>query len=251
VPVRNLLNDGRVFFDGPKLTSEATSQMVHVWEWQPSGFEGCAPQSPSFNDGCLHLLDGGNSAFPSYFEGASVNGEHVYFTTTDPLAGQDLDGLRDVYDVRVGGGSLVAGPERSCEAEGGECQVAEGSTLNLGKRASESEGAGNPPLPPKSGNGEVEAFTTGKVKVRRHSHGGSSITLVIVAPGKGRIAVSGTNVKGAGKSVGASGTYTIKLALSTKAKAALRHHRKVTIKLHIAFKPANGNASSASTTFKV
>jgi hypothetical protein len=251
VPVRNLLDDGRVFFDGLKLTAEASTTMVHVWEWQPSGYEECSPLSPSFDNGCLHLLDGGESPFPSYFEGASADGEHVYLTTTDPLAKQDPDGLRDVYDVRVGGGSLQPPPEGSCEAEGKECQGPEGGTLNLGKRGSEAEGTGNPPLAPKSGNGEVEAFTTGKVKVKRHAHKGATITLVIAAPGKGTVTVSGANVKTVGKSVGASGTYTIRLTLGAKAKAALEHHKKVKVKLHIAFKPANGNASSAGVTFTV
>ncbi len=55
--------------------------------------------------GCVSLLDPGTSPFASYFEGASEDGENVYMASSDSLAPQDVDhGLRDLYDVRTGGG---------------------------------------------------------------------------------------------------------------------------------------------------
>ena len=249
-PLRNLLNDGRVFFDNYQLVPQAKTNMVHAYEWQPAGFEGCVPTT-SFSAGCVHLLDGGNSTFPTYFEGASADGAHVYVTTTDPIAPQDPDGLRDVYDVRVGGGTFFVPPPPGCEENGHECQGVEGGELNLGIRASENAGKGNPPLPPRGGTGAVESFVTGKVAVTKHSHKGSTVTLVIKAPGKGKVTVSGSGVSTAGKSVGASGTYTLKLTLGKKARSAIKHHKKVKVKLRVAFKPSNGVASSANITVTV
>jgi hypothetical protein len=45
---------------------------------------------------------GGNGAFDAFFDGASSDGSHVFFHTTEPLAGGDLDTRRDVFDRTAG-----------------------------------------------------------------------------------------------------------------------------------------------------
>jgi hypothetical protein len=249
--LRNLMNDGRVFFDDYQLLPSATTNMVHVYEWQPAGITGCTPQSPSFDNGCLGLLDGGKSTFPTYFEGASSDGENVYITSTQKLAPeQDTDGLRDLYDVRVGGGSLVEVKGPGCEANGEECQTG-GSRLELSKRESETPGSGNPPLEGAKPKQNVEAFVEKAVAVRKHSHSGNTITLVIAAPGKGKVSISGNGVGAAGKSVAKSGSYTVRLTLGKKAKTAVKQHKKLKVKLRVSFKPSNGKASAVTVTITV
>ncbi len=76
---RNLLNDGRVFFDSydPLVTAEpAVTEMVHPYELRPNGVNGCSTPA-----GCVSLLDSGTEQFPTYFEGASENGENVFIST--------------------------------------------------------------------------------------------------------------------------------------------------------------------------
>ncbi|HEY1833072.1 MAG TPA: hypothetical protein VGG08_01440, partial [Solirubrobacteraceae bacterium] len=251
--LRNLMNDGRVFFDDYQLLPSATTNIVHVYEWQPAPTTaGCTPESPAFDNGCLSLLDSGKGAFPTYFEGASVDGENVYVTSTEKLAPeQDTDGLRDLYDIRVDGGGLAEVAKPGCEENvEKECQTG-GGRLAPGTRESEAAGPGNPPLEAAKPKQKVEAFVEKAVAVRRHSHNGNTITLVIAAPGKGKVSISGAGVTSTGKSVTKSGNYTIKLTLGKNAKTAIKHHKKLKVKLHVAFKPSSGKASTVTVTVTV
>jgi hypothetical protein len=55
--------------------------------------------------------NGGNGTFDAFFDGASEDGTHVFFDTDEPLAGTDIDPMRDVYE-RFGGATthLSIGP---------------------------------------------------------------------------------------------------------------------------------------------
>jgi hypothetical protein len=50
--------------------------------------------------------------------GVSADGTDVYFMWTEPLAGQDANGLNNyrIYDARTGGGFLYNPPPPPCEA---------------------------------------------------------------------------------------------------------------------------------------
>ena len=250
---RSLLNDGTVFFDfyTPLLTTvgegEAVTEMVHVWSWHPDGVNGCTTTA-----GCVGLIDGGTDKYPSYFQGASNDGSNIYFTTPQKLVDQDPDGLRDLYDARVDGGQVFTEEQRPCnEAEGKECQGKEAGQIGTGPSASEAKGEGNPPLPAPAPKKAVEAFIEKAVAVSKHSHKGNTITLTVAAPGKGKVSISGNGVSSAGKSVSKSGSYTIKLTLGKKAKTAVKHHKKLKVKLHVAFTPSNGKASAVAVTITV
>jgi hypothetical protein len=41
---------------------------------------------------------GGNGAFPAFFEGASADGNHAFFTTSEKMTGTDTDARQDVYE---------------------------------------------------------------------------------------------------------------------------------------------------------
>ncbi len=49
-----------------------------------------------------HISEGGNGAFPAFFEGASLTGNRVFYSTNEPILGSDTDTVRDVYERKDG-----------------------------------------------------------------------------------------------------------------------------------------------------
>jgi hypothetical protein len=101
---RWLSSDGsRVFFESPQvLLAQDTNGNRDVYMWQA---------------GRLELISAGKGDQGSFLEGASRSGDDVFFLTYDQLVGQDDDGLRDLYDYRVGGGI----PEQNQAPPGEPC----------------------------------------------------------------------------------------------------------------------------------
>ncbi len=240
---RNLSNDGRVFFDSfAPLVSQVRNKTINAYDWAPEGLGSCPSGTPA---GCLGILDNGADSDPSYVEGASADGEHVYVTSKVRLAPQDEDGLRDIYDVRVGGGIAAPPASKRCEEE--ECQGTFTSTLSSSIHASESGiGGGNPASPPAT-NG-VQGFRAGSVKIKRHSTKGSTLTLVVSASGGGRITASGSGLGTVRKSISKAGSYTLKISLTAKAKAAVRRKKRLKVRVHVAFAPSSERSSSTTVT---
>ena len=239
---RNLLNDGRVFINSiTPLVAQAKTATLHAYEWAPEGVGSCAAGSTT---GCVSLLDSGADTFPTYVEGASADGENVYVTSHAQLASQDEDGLRDIYDVRVGGGI-----ERSIISIGCETQECPGP-LPPGfvppPHASESAVGGQVSTITRVTDGGVLGSTMGKLKVIRHSTKGSTLTLVVFAPGAGRLVVAGRGLNGLRHATSRSGTYIIRVSLAARGRAAVRHGRRVRVSVHVSFAPTHG-ASSAGT----
>jgi hypothetical protein len=119
VASRNLSADGeRVFFETTDALVGADANGQDVYQWEAEGSGSCA--SATADDGCLYLLSSGKGTEPSFFADASASGDDAFIFTSDPLVGQDTDELRDVYDVRVGGGldSQNPVPAEICEGEG-------------------------------------------------------------------------------------------------------------------------------------
>ena len=242
---RSLLNDGRVFFDSytPLVTQEpAVTEMVHPYEWRPNGVNGCATAA-----GCVTLLDSGKELFPSYFVGASEDGENVYISTPQPLALQDEDGgLRDIYDVREGGGIFKPEASKGCSPTEDTCQE-KGETFNQQPIGSGSTTSNQPGLtlvtPQTKGTPAVSP-----VKITGHSASKKTVTIVIYVPAAGTVTVSGAGIVGTRTSETRPGTYRLTVALTAKSKAALRNHRKVKISVHVTFTPTSGSSSSAALT---
>ncbi|MGA2319550.1 MAG: hypothetical protein ABSG95_02250 [Solirubrobacteraceae bacterium] len=235
-----LSDTGRVFFDRSEpLLKEATNNTVNVYEWQPPGIAGCEAAT-----GCVQLLDSGKDSAATYFADATPDGENVYLTTDARAAPEDQDGLRDLYDVRVNGGIPASFPA-ACSGEG--CQPS-GPGVGSSTRASESGlGAGNlpNPAPPPPGTGvgvgEVKSFMKHLVK-------GSSVTLTVSAPAKGRITVSGRGLGTVKATASKAGTYRLKVSLTAAEKRILKRRHRVKLTLRISFLPASGKASATSTT---
>lgn len=129
---RNLLDDGRVFFDtASPLLQGATNGRRNVYEYA---------------NGRLSLISSGSSDTDSFFYDASVNGEDVYFVTTQHLvSGDTANGMR-LYDARVDGGFTE--PEPSLAPCGGEgCRnPASGSAPLLSTATANLQASGNIPL---------------------------------------------------------------------------------------------------------
>ena len=89
------------------------SSCQDVYQWQAPNTASCTDPS-----GCLHLLSPGDDDSPSFFAGASATGDDAFIFTRAQLVGSDQDQLRDVYDLRVGGGlaSQYPVPPDICDA---------------------------------------------------------------------------------------------------------------------------------------
>ncbi len=240
---RRLLDDGRVFFAayGSNFVSQAHAETLHIYEWQPPGNGACTQAA-----GCVSLLDGGSDPSASYFEGASADGESVYVSSDGQLAPQDRDGLRDLYDVRAGGGILATPEPPRCSGE--TCQ-GPGAGIGNSLRASESgAGGGNLPttIPAPAGNG-VMGFTAHSVSVR-HKVKGSSVTVSVSAPAAGRVAVSGAGVGTVSRSAGRAGVYRLKVSLTAHQRKRLKQGKRVKVRLRVTFTSSSGARSATSTT---
>jgi hypothetical protein len=106
-PVRNIANDGRVFFETAEaLVGADTNGMVDVYSWK---------------NGEVDLISSGRSRDHSYFMDASVDGSTVFFVTREQLSGWDFDDQLDAYAARLGGG-LPEPPEPHVPCSGDDCQ---------------------------------------------------------------------------------------------------------------------------------
>ncbi len=260
---RVLSSDGnRVFFESPdKLVAADTNgdsgcelqnsnsnrpgdSCQDVYEWEAKDAGTC--HSSAANGGCLYLISTGRSRDPSYFADASVSGDDVFFYTSDKLVAQDQDENVDIYDARVGGGLSVQHPEDpppACTAEG--CRA--GSSL---PPTDPDPGSGAFTGPGDQGKGHRGGSTaTGPLKVSRpKTVRGKSTLLSIKVPSKGKIAVSGTGLKGSYRTAKKKGTYRLSATLTSKAEAKLKQKHTLKVKVRVLFKPSAGASSTATVT---
>ncbi|HEX7610742.1 MAG TPA: hypothetical protein VF380_08720, partial [Solirubrobacteraceae bacterium] len=173
-----------------------------------------------------------------------ADGENAYVNSHAQLAPEDEDGLRDMYDVRVGGGIAPSHIVHGCQTVEVECPgpLPPPFVPPSGQSDSGVGGGQASPLP----EGHVLDSTMGKITVTRHSTKGSTLTLVVFASAAGRITVSGSGLTTARMSVGKAGTYKLHASLGARGRTAIRHHRRVRLTVHIGFSPTSGTASSGS-----
>ncbi len=133
---RSLSADGRrVFFDTAEaLVPQDTNGQTDVYEWE---------------SGQVYLISTGQSASPSYFGDASVDGSDVFFFTRQALVGQDQDNNTDIYDARVGGGIAAQNPALPAPCAGESCLGARGASPVFGVSSSAAfSGVGDLTPPP-------------------------------------------------------------------------------------------------------
>jgi hypothetical protein len=87
---RSMLDNGELLFDTPdQLSAHDVNSVRDVY---------------AFDGKQATLVSTGRGDGEAQFAEASADGRDVFFTTADPLVGQDTDNLVDVYDARIGGG---------------------------------------------------------------------------------------------------------------------------------------------------
>lgn len=118
---RNLLPDGRLFFDSSDVLSPNDSEpgVENVYEYERAGQGAC-----ELNAGCVTLISSGHSGFGAQFFSATSSGRDAFFTTRAQLVSEDRDELVDLYDAREGGGLAVPEAPSPCTGEG--CRDASG-----------------------------------------------------------------------------------------------------------------------------
>jgi hypothetical protein len=156
---RLLSEDGeRVFFtSADKLTPRAVAagSSLNTYEWEREGIDASCPalEHPAISGGCVFLLATGSK----FLLDATPDGDDVFVGTAVPLVSQDVDGFRDVYDIRVDGGFPALA---MAECAGEACQGALNEALAFASPAS----AGAPKVGNAAAQPEVKAVKEAKPK---------------------------------------------------------------------------------------
>jgi hypothetical protein len=216
---RALSDDGRrVFFNSADaLVPQDVNGQFDVYEWEA---------------GRLRLISTGASEVGSDFVGASADGDDVFFITRDRLVGQDTDGLKDVYDARVGGGFAAQNPVAEVPCAGEACRPAPLAVPPAGEPASKGAGGEGDYAAPF----EVERLTA---RQRRALASGRRVVVRVDVAGPGRLvvrAVMGRRTVASGsRTVRAAGSSSVALRLSQPARRTLRRRGRLRLVLEIRF----------------
>jgi hypothetical protein len=218
-----------VFFEtAAALVSRDVNGKTDVYEWQ---------------NGRAALISSGSGSYASSFLDASADGQDVFFATRDRLVSTDRDDVVDAYDARVGGGFADPGEDgrQACSGDGCQGELTPEPVLAVAASVTFA-GSGNV-APAPSTSRPAKVSVTKKATVT-----GTRARVRVRVPAKGGLAVSGSGLKTAKRSVAKGGTYTLTISLSTGAQAALRRHGSLKVKARVRFTPAVGPSSTVSLT---
>jgi hypothetical protein len=225
-------DEGQVFFNSDaRLVSEDSNGVRDVYEW----------------DGQRASLISPGRGPASMLAEVSRDGRDVFFFTEGRLVAQDIDNAFDLYDARVGGGlsSQNEPPTGPAPCVGDGCQ----GGLTPAQELPEVPTAGF------AGRGNVAPDGVVKPKVSMSgptSVRGSSLLLKVKVSAAGRISLSGSRLVAVSRSVGKAGSYQLRVALTARAKKALRTSKRLKVSVRVSYLPKSGARVSASrnVTFK-
>ncbi len=216
---RVLSSDGRrVFFNSADaLLPQDVNGRFDVYEWEA---------------GRLRLVSTGTSTDGSDFVGASEDGDDVFFITRDRLVGQDVDGLKDVYDARVGGGFASQNPVAEAPCVGEACRPA----------VSGAPAAGDPASRAGSGAGDyAPLFSVARISARQQrllaSRGRLTVRVDVRGPGRVQVrAMRGSKSVGSGaKTATKAGAVKVTVRLARSARRALSRRGRLRLRLVVRF----------------
>jgi hypothetical protein len=223
-------NGERVFFTTPEaLVPQDANRGNDVYEW---------------DNGQVYLISDGVAPAGSVLWTVPPSGNDVLFSTASQLTWQDGDTAWDVYDARVDGGFPVPATAASCNGEA--CQ---GSPPTAGAPSSPGSltltGAGNITAGPSLAASPLTVSATKTV-----AGSGGMLSVKLAAPG--RLDISGSGLKPTSVAVTKARTVTIKILLTSQARAKLRKRHTVKISAKLLFTPYDGRTGTASValTFK-
>jgi hypothetical protein len=215
---RALSDDGRrVFFNSADaVVPEDTDGEFDVYEWQA---------------GRVRLVSAGDAPSGSDFMGASADGDSVFFITRDRLVGQDVDGYKDVYVARVGGGFASQNPVAEVPCQGEGCRPGPSSAPSAGGAASTIGGGGD--YSPRLTVGRITARQRG-ILARR---GRLTVRVQVAGPGRIRVrALIGSRTAGSGsKTARSAGPASVTLKLSRSARRMVTRRGRLRLRLVVGF----------------
>ena len=188
-----------------------------------------------YEEGQVRLISSGSGSEEALFGGASASGDDVFFTTREQLVAADGDENRDYYDARVDGGfpGDQAGTGKPCSGE--ECQ-----------------GTPAPPAQPSlpgtaliTGFGNALSAVTPSLSVTKpRAVIGTNASVRVTVSGAGAITVAGGSIGKATRRSRQAGTYTVKLALSARARSTLRRKGTLSVEIEVTFRSTSGRTVS-------
>ncbi|MDX6716004.1 MAG: hypothetical protein QOH30_2562, partial [Baekduia sp.] len=212
---RSVLDDGTVFFDTPDPLVTADHNGVR--------------DVYASRNGRATLISRGSQGTPATFLEATPDGSDVFFATADRLVGQDRDNTVDLYDARVGGGIAEQSPAPGrAPCSGDQCREPAAGPTTSEPPESQTRSAikPNPKASPKV-----------KISVLRSSFSAKTLTITLRTSTPGRIRVSGSMIAPTTRTAATAGTYTLKVPLSRKARAARRGGRRVKFAVKVSLIP--------------
>lgn len=211
------VDGGTAFFE----TSEALT----------SADRNATPDVYEYRDGQTRLVTSGRvgAAFVRW-NGATWDGESVFFTTTEALVPEDIDGgMVDIYVARRGGGFPPTPAPAPCA--GDLCQGTQANAPELAPVGSRwLSGRASPPS------------RSTRLRVTRRALRGSRLVLRVAAPAAGRLTVAGRAVRRTRKRVGRSGVHRVRVPLRPATRRALARGRTTRTAVRVGFRPRSGGA---------
>jgi hypothetical protein len=252
-----------VFFESPvgltpralddvQIGTDAQAQPIYAWnvyEWHAGHVHLISDgRDVSLNEAQEPRCTAGPVPSSVCLLGVDSSGANVFFSTVDPLVPQDTDTELDYYDARICTASdpCIGPPPATVVCHGDACQGTPGAQPPVPVAASVSfTGPGN------ASPGGSGAVSAAGIKVLSRVVHGSTFLLTVSVPGKGRIAITGAQLRTLRRTVTRAGTYRFAVSLKPRARSALRRRHTLGVRLRVGFAPAAGRASSALLTLTV
>jgi hypothetical protein len=208
-----------------------TNTKADVYDWSAGGLE---------------LISPGNADFDAVYADNSLDGDDVFFRTTQPING-GRGGAPLYFDARAGGGfttPAAGGAEGSVGAPVGGGGGPAGGVPAASPPASASGGQGNS-VPPEPADAPTEPV---RFEVQRVTVGKSGLKLELDVPGAGdlRLRLDRTGGRSrpplatARRSFDAAGTATISLRLTPAGRRELARKGRLRVALKTTFTPRGG-----------
>ncbi len=230
---RTVVDDGSVFFT----TANALA----------AGDNNGGRDAYAWSDDGPRLLSRGTPGTRARFLDATDDGKSVFFSTNDRIVPTDVDNASDVYLTRAGAGYPDTRPILPPPCTGANCRDLV---------------AGPPPaLPPIgsigfAGDGNTSPMpnpVSASVSVARLKAAiGPAAKLRVRVPGAGRISVAGASIRRSMVSASRAGSYSVRIALSAKAKRSLKKTKKLKVGVRVSYRSKSGQSASkrVSITFR-
>jgi hypothetical protein len=193
--------------------------------------------------GQLAMIGDGKDPNGTYPSGMSADGTKLFFASLSQIVPQHTATSVGLYTYRPGGGFAVEAVPRACE--GDDCQGAP-SSPGAGSAIGSVDFSGR-------GNVPSKGRTVASVSVRKvGAVKGSATRLLVRVPAAGRVSVSGRSVRRASLAAPKAGSYSVRVALSAKARRALKAKGRLKASVKVGYRARNGRlaSKSVSITFK-